>query len=282
MILVTGATGAVGRGVVAALKAAGAPFRIGSRNEVKARTLGVPVVEFDWDRPATVAAAFAGAERVFLLAPVSNRLADYGATAAAAAKPAGLRRIVWLSAIGAEAERPLTLPGFHREAERAIERTGIDWTFLRANSFMQNFVNYYGVDPFKNCPVYLPHGQGGASWIDTRDIGEVAARVLTETGYDRKAYTLTGGEAVSTADAIAILGEALGREYQYVDVPDAAANEAMRTHGAPEWLIDALAELNSDIKGGRANGVTPAVRDILGRAPRTFRQYADDLAAGRA
>jgi hypothetical protein len=56
----------------------------------------------------------------------------------------------------------------------------------------------------------------------------------------------------------------------------------MRTHGAPEWLIDALAELNSDIKGGRANGVTPAVRDILGRAPRTFRQYADDLAAGRA
>ena len=111
------------------------------------------------------------------------------------------------------------------EAERAIERTGISWTFLRANSFMQNFVNYYGVDPFKNSPVYLPHGQGGASWIDARDVGEVAARVLTETGHDQKAYTLTGGEAVSTADAIAILGEALGREYQYLDVPEAAAGD---------------------------------------------------------
>ena len=282
MILVTGATGTVGRGVVAALKATGAPFRVGSRSEAKARTLGVPVVEFDWDRPATVGPAFAGAERLFLLAPVSNRLAEYGATAAAAAKQAGVRRVVWLSAIGAEAERPLMLPGFHREAERAIERTGISWTFLRANSFMQNFVNYYGVDPFKNCPVYLPHGQGGASWIDTRDVGEVAARALTETGHDQKAYTLTGGEAVSTADAIAILGEALGREYQYRDVPEAAAGEAMRSHGAPEWLIDALAQLNSDIKHGRARAVTPAVREVIGRPPRTFRQYAEDLAAGRA
>jgi uncharacterized protein YbjT (DUF2867 family) len=282
MILVTGATGTVGRGVVAALKAGGARFRVGSRSEAKARSLGVPVVEFDWDRPATLGAAFAGTEQLFLLAPVSNRLRDYGEAAAAAAKQAGVRRIVWLSAIGADAERPLHLPGLHREAERAIERTGIGWTFLRANSFMQNFVNYYGVDPFKNCPVYLPHGQGGASWIDTRDVGEVAARVLTETGHERTAYTLTGGEAVTTVDAIATLGEALGREYQYVDVPDEAASEAMRTHRAPEWMIEALAQLNSDIKHGRANAVTPAVRDVLGRAPRTFRQYADDLAAGRA
>jgi uncharacterized protein YbjT (DUF2867 family) len=227
-------------------------------------------------------AAFAGAEHLFLLAPVSNRQPEYGAAAAEAARRAGVRHIVWLSAIGAEANPPLLLPGYHRQAEQAIEHSGIAWTFLRPNSFMQNFVNYYGVDPYKNCPVYLPHGQGGSSWIDARDVGEVAARVLTETGHSGKAYTLTGPEAVTTADALAILGEALGREYQYVDVPEESASEAMRAHKAPEWMVEALAQLNRDIRNGRANGVTPAVRTVLGRPPRTFRQYAEDLAAGRA
>ena len=282
MIVLTGATGTVGRGVVAALQAAGARFRVATHNPVRAQSLGVPAVEFDWNRPATYEPAFAGAEKVFLLTPVTDHQAEYGANAAAAARSAGVRHIVWLSAIGAEAARPLLLPGFHRQAELAIERSGIAWTFLRPNSFVQNFVNYYGVDPHKNCPVYLPHGDGGASWVDARDVAEVAGRALTETGHEGKAYTLTGGEAVRTADVISILGEALAREYEYVDVPDHAAKEAMRTHGAPDWMIEALAQLNSDIKHGRANAVSPGVHDVLGRPPRTVRQYAQDLAAGRA
>jgi uncharacterized protein YbjT (DUF2867 family) len=282
MILITGATGTVGSAVVAALQAAGAPFRVGARNPLKARTLGVPVVEFDWDRPATFEPAFASAEKVFLLTPVSDRQPQYGTGAAAAAKRAGVRHIVKLSAIGADAEPGLLLPRHHRAAEQAIEASGISWTMLRPTSFAQNFVNYYGVDPYKNGPVYLPHGQGGASWVDARDVGEVAVRALTETGHEGKAYTLTGGEAVKTADAIAILSEALGRHYEYVDVPDDAAREAMRAHGAPDWMVEGLAELNGAIKYGQSNAVSPAVGDLLGRPPRTFRQYAEDLATGRA
>ena len=282
MILLTGATGTVGSAVVAALQAAGVPFRVAARTPVKAQTLGVPVVEFDWDRPETFEPAFTGAERLFLLTPVSDRQPEYGTGAAAAAKRVGVRHIVRLSVIGADAQPGLRLAQLHRAAEQAIEASGIAWTMLRPTSFAQNFVNYYGVDPHKNCPVYLPHGQGGASWVDARDVGDVAARALTETGHEGKAYTLTGGEAVSTAEAIAILSEALGRHYEYVDVPDGAAREAMRTHGAPEWMVEALAELNGAIKHGHANGVTPTVRELLGRPPRTFRQYAADLATGRA
>ena len=282
MIVVTGATGTVGRAVVGALRASGARVRVGSRNALKAQALGVPQVDFDWDDPRTFDAAFAGAEQLFRLTPVSTRQPEYSAAAVEAARRAGVRHIVWLSAIGAEATPPLLLPGYHRQAEQAVERSGIAWTFLRPNSFMQNFVNYYGADPYKNGPVYLPHGQGGSSWIDARDVGEVAARVLTETGHAGKAYTLTGPEAVTTADALAILGEALGREYQYVEVSEESASEAMRTHHAPDWMVEALAELNRDIRNGRANGVTPDVRTVLGRPPRSFRQYAEDLAAGRA
>jgi uncharacterized protein YbjT (DUF2867 family) len=282
MILVTGATGTVGSTVVAALRAMGAEFRVGARNPAKAPRLGVPVVELDWDRPQTIEPAFAGVERVFLLAPVTDREPEYGAAAAAAAGRAGVRHLVKLSVIDADAEPGYRIGRMHRATERAIEASGIAWTMLRPTSFAQNFVNHYGVDPHRNCPVYLPHGEGGASWIDVRDVGECAARVLTESGHEGRAYTLTGGEAVTTADAIAILGEALGRRYEYVDVPEDAAKEAMRTRGAPEWMVEALAELNGFIKHGQHLAVSPAVNQLLGRPPRTFRQYADDLAAGRA
>jgi uncharacterized protein YbjT (DUF2867 family) len=282
MIVVTGATGTVGTATIAALQAAGAQFRVGARNPIKAQGLGVPVVEFDWDRPGTFEPAFAGAEKLFLLTPVSDRQPEYGRAAVAAARGAGVRYIVKLSAIGADLEPGMQIGRQHREAERAIEGSGIAWTMLRPNSFAQNFVNYYGVDPHKSGPVYLPHGRGASSWVDARDVGEVAARVLTESGHEGKAYTLTGSEALTTADAIAILAQALAREYEYVDVPDDAAREAMRTHGAPEWMVEALGELNRLMKAGTFDAVSPAVREILGRPPRLFRQYAEDLAAGRA
>ncbi|MGH7517039.1 MAG: SDR family oxidoreductase [Gemmatimonadales bacterium] len=281
MILLSGATGTVGSATAAALQAAGARFRVGSRSPVKAQSLGVLVVEFDWDRPATFEPAFTGADKIFLLTPVSDRQLEYGTTAVAAARRAGVRHIVKLSVIGADAEPGIAIARLHRSAERAIEQSDIAWTMLRPTFFAQNFVNHYGVDPFKNGPVYLPHGQGAASWVDARDVGEVAARTLTETGHEGKAYTLTGGEAVTTADAIATLGEALGRHYEYVDVADDAAREALRATGAPEWMVEGFAELHALVKHGHAAGVTPAVGQLLGRPPRTFRQYAEDLAAGR-
>jgi uncharacterized protein YbjT (DUF2867 family) len=282
MILLTGATGTVGRATAAALTAAGVPFRVAARTPLKAEALGMAAVEMDWDRPETLGAAFAGADKLFLLTPVSERQAEYVAAAALAAKQQGIRHIVRLSVIDAEVEPGYAMGRVHRAGERSIEASGIPWTFLRAGSFAQNFVNYYGVDPYKSVPVYLPHGPGGASWVDARDVGEVAAKALTESGHEGKAYVLTGGEAVATADAIALLGEALGRQYEYIDVPEQAAREAMRAHGAPPWIVDALAELNALIRANQHNYVSPAVRQLLGRPPRSFRTYADDLAAGRA
>ncbi len=176
LILLTGATGTVGSAAAAALQAAGAPFRVGARSPAKAQPLGVPVVEFDWDRPETFEPAFRGAENVFLLTPVSEKQPEYGT---------------------ADAEPGLLFPRLHRAAERAIEASGIAWTRLRPTLFAQNF-------------------------------------------------------------------------------------GALRTAGAPDWLIDGLAEPDALIKHGHATGVSPAVGDLLGRPPRTFRQYADDLAAGRA
>ena len=141
--------------------------------------------------------------------------------------------------------------------------------------------DYYGVDPAGDCTVSLPLGDGKASWIDARDVAEVAAAVLTDDGHNGKTYVLTGPTALSAAEALATLGEALGHTYTYVDVSEDESRRAMDEAGIPAWLIDAYSELNAVIKNGYASGVAPGMREVLDREGRTFAEFARDLAAGR-
>ncbi|MCG6920918.1 MAG: SDR family oxidoreductase [Acidobacteria bacterium] len=280
MILVTGATGTVGSATVAALRAKDVDLRAASRSPEKAMALGVPAVELDWDRPETLAGAVAGVEKAFLLTPVTNQLGSMTRAFVDAAKQAGVRHVVKLSAIGAGPES-IALGRQHGAGEEVIQSSGLDWTMLQPNSFAQNFVNYYGVDPAGDCTVSLPLGDGKASWIDARDVAEVAAAVLTDDGHNGKTYVLTGPTALSAAEALATLGEALGHTYTYVDVSEDESRRAMDEAGIPAWLIDAYSELNAVIKNGYASGVAPGMREVLDREGRTFAEFARDLAAGR-
>ena len=280
MILITGATGTIGAATVRALRSRGADFKIGVRSPDKAKRLEAASVEFDWDRPATFDAALRGVDKLFLLTPVSDRQVEYGKGLIAAAKKAGVRHIVKQSVIGADAEPGLALGRMHRDVERATLASGSTWTMLRPTFFMQNFVNYYGISPRQSGSVYMPWGQGRASWVDARDVGEVAAAALTEPGHEGKAYELTGGEALDGREVLAILGKALGKQYTYVDVPEDAARKAMLELQMPVWMVDGFMELNALIKNGYAASVAPGVRQVLRRAPRTVREWAEDLAAG--
>jgi len=281
MILVTGASGTVGSATVAALKAKGVDFRVGSRSPEKAKALGAPAVELDWDRPETLARAVAGVEKAFLLTPISDQLESLTRAFVDAAKQAGVRHVVKLSAMGAGPES-IALGRQHGAGEEVIQSSGLDWTMVQPTSFAQNFLNYYGVDPEKDSTVYLPLGEGKASWVDARDVGEVAAAVLTDDGHQGKTYVLTGPEAVGAAEALAMLSEALGHTYTYVDVPEDAARKAMTDSGVPAWLVTAYSELNSVIKNGYASGVAPGVKQVLDRDGRTFAEFARDLAASRS
>jgi uncharacterized protein YbjT (DUF2867 family) len=280
MILVTGATGTVGAATVAALEAKGADFKVGSRSPEKAQALGAPAVELDWDRPQTLSAAVSGVEKAFLVAPVTNQLETLTRAFVDAAKKAGVRHLVKLSAIGAGPES-IALGRQHGAAEEVIQSSGLEWTMVQPTSFAQNFLNYYGIDPAKDSTVCLPLGDGKTSWIDARDVGEVAATVLTEDGHHGKTYVLTGPEALGVEEALTILSKALGHTYTYVDVSEDTARKAMGDSGVPAWLIDAYSELNAVIKNGYASGVAPGMRQVLGRDGRTFAEFARDLAASR-
>jgi uncharacterized protein YbjT (DUF2867 family) len=277
MILLTGATGTIGRATMTALRAANAAFKVAARNPPDLHAQGVPSVAFDWDQPASYLPALQGVDRLFLLTPNSERQVGYILLAVAAAKRSGVRHIVRLSVMGADAEPGIILGRQHGAAEREIRASGIDWTMLRPTFFMDNFVRYYGVDPHKDSQVVLPNGDGKAAWVDPADVGEVAARVLCTDRYGGSVIDLTGPELLSTAEALSVLGSVLGHRYTYVDVPGQAAREAMEKTGMPAWLVDAFLELHALIRQGHAPTLTSGVQQVLGRPPRSMCEWAARL-----
>src|SRR6266568_3087982 len=277
-VLVTGATGTVGRDVAKLLSKKGAAVRAGVRDQAKARKqfdADIALATFDFEDAASFPGALKDVEKVFLLPPLVPNQVEVTNAFVDAAKPAGVRHIVKLSAIGADASPPYTFGKWHAENEQHIRESGLAFTFLRPNSFMQNFITYF---PPRNGAIYLPWGNGTASFVDTRNIASVAAEVLTSDGHEEKIYTLTGPAAPGIADVARILSEAVGREFKYVDVPEGAARDGMLQAGVPEWQVEGIMELHAINKQNRWSAVTSDIEKVTGNPPTDFAQFARDHA----
>lgn len=276
-ILVTGATGTVGSAVVNALSSKGANVRAAVHAIGKADKIGAGVEKavLDYTAPDTWKAAFDGVGKVFLATPVPlvDNQVDLAARLIDAAKLAGVRHIVRLSGAGADALPGISLARWHRTIERYLIGSGLAFTILRPMSFMQNFVNYYHPVDGR---IYLPLGSGKVSYVDARDIAAVAYEALTKDEHAGKAYTITGGEALSVQDAADIISEETGKKAVYVDTPEGEALLAMKKYGMPDLGASALMELYAICKAGYAGGITNTVEELTGRKPITFRRFARD------
>ena len=276
--LVTGATGTVGRDVTKLLSKKGAAVRAAVRDQAKARPRfddGIALATFDFEDDSSFAGALDGVAKVFLLSPLMPNQVEVANAFVDAAKRAGVRHIVKLSAIGADASPPYTFGKWHAANEQHIRESGLAFTFLRPNSFMQNFITYF---PPRDGAIYLPWGNGKASFVDTRDISAVAAEALTSDGHEGKTYTLTGPAALGIAEVASILSETAGREIHYVDVPESAARDGMRQAGLPQWQVEPLLELHATNKQNRWTAVTADVEKVTGTPPIDFAQFARDYA----
>ncbi len=278
LILVTGATGTIGRDVVKLLAENGASVRAGVRDPSKAKGKFGEEVElsaFDFDDAASFDRALKGAGAVFLLPPVMENQVEVSRAFVDAAVRAGVRRIVKLSVIEAEAELPYAFGQWHVAVEQHIRASGISFTFLRPNSFMQNFITYF---PPRGGVIAMPWGAGKASFVDTRDIAAVAAAALVSDDHAGKTYTLTGPAALSVDDVAQTLSDAAGTKITYLDAPESAARDGMLQAGLPKWQVDALMELNAINKQGRWVAATSDVEEVTGKPPRDFSQFARDHA----
>jgi uncharacterized protein YbjT (DUF2867 family) len=275
MILVTGATGNVGTQVVRELLERGANFRVGVRDAAKARAvLGSEVdsVPLNFDDQASIEQAFESAQKVFLVTPGGTAGRDQAMRAIDAAKEAGVEHIVRLSALGSDDQPGYSLGRAHRDVELYLLATGMNATILRCNSFMENFSVYLGDIIRETDKLTLPLGNAKVSYIATRDIGAVAATVLTTEGYERQSYDLTGPEAVTCAQVADAISRATGQSVEYVDVPEDAVREAMA--GAPEEDIADILGLYEYDRSGATARVTGTVQEITGQPPQDIRSWA--------
>jgi uncharacterized protein YbjT (DUF2867 family) len=266
-ILVTGATGNVGRLVVDHLLAAGAPVRALTTNPKKAALpAGVEVCEGYIGRPVTLPAALAGVEKMYL-APHPRTVREV----VRLAKEAGVRYIVDLSSSTADEEQAGDPSRWYYYAiERAVEESGLPWTHLRPGEFMTNTLEW--AEQIRTTGVVrAPHARAATAMIDLDDIAAVAARALLEEGHAGKRYELTGPEAIRRADLARQIGEAIGREIRFEEQTREEALEALSQTGDEwaAWYVDGLAQLVD-----HPQRTAPTVEQITGRPATTFAQWA--------
>ena len=271
MILVTGSTGNIGSELVRALTRSGEPVRALTRS-AKNRTTGVEYVTGDLNEPDSMRSALSGVRGLFLLPGYQ----DMSATLAAA-KKAGVGHVVMVSSSsieGGEASNAVTK--YMMDSEQAVRDSGLPWTFLRSFGFMSNALQWTGQLQAGDV-VRAPWPDVPIAMIDPYDIAAVAAVALTSAGHAGRAYTLSGPEPLRPADRVAILGEVLGRPLSFEAQPDAEARAEM-SKAMPAEYVAAFFRFYSDGTLDESR-VRPDVRDVTGRPPRTFRDWAQAHAA---
>lgn len=279
MILVTGATGKVGGQAVTQLRRAGARVRALVRDPARTDLPeGVEVVRGDLAEPASLGAAFAGVEGVFLVWPLPT--ADTAPAVLDAALAGGVRRIAYVSAWGASDdpdEEPEGILGFHTAIERLLRAAPLEWTLLRAGGFAANTL-HWAAQIRAGDVVHAPYANAGRSLIHEADVAAVGIRALTHPGHASATYHLTGPATLTQAEQVRTIGEALGRDIRFAESPPRVAWEAYVSAGLPPSFADAILEAHADLVA-HPEPVTQTVADVTGRKARTFAEWARDHAA---
>ena len=284
-ILVTGASGNIGSEVVRQLLSNAPEVSIkaavhSSQNVKKVKSdTRVKVIQIDYNEPETLREALNGVDKLFLLTPDVPNAADLAYNVVTQAKKAGIKQIVKQSVMGADLEADVGTMRLHRQVEKVIEQSGIPFTFLRPNEFMQNFVNFHGPSIKGNNAFYVPLEDAKVSLVDVRDIAAVAVKSLTdEDRHKNKTYLITGPEALSYHQVAEILSNTTGRKINYVNISDEEARAAMKEIGMSDWLIKTVSELSEYFRKGKASEVSSAVEEATGKKPISFSQFAKNYA----
>jgi uncharacterized protein YbjT (DUF2867 family) len=280
MILITGATGTVGSEVVKRLSAQGVQVRAVTRDPRKAEANPLPHVRFaqgDFDDLESMRRVCSGVNRAFLLTDSTERAEQQQIDFTRVAQQRGVRHIVKLSQLHADANSPGRFLRYHAAVEAALRASGLTFTFLRPNLYMQGLLNFRQSIQQKSA-FFAAAGDARISAVDVRDLAEVAVAALTGSGHDNKVYSLTGPDALTFAEMAHRLSKAVGRTITFVDVPPESMRGALVVLGFPAWQADGLLEEFAMYRRGEAAGVEPGVREALDRSPRSFDEFARDYA----
>jgi uncharacterized protein YbjT (DUF2867 family) len=270
--LIVGASGQVGSGVARFLREAG--------HSVRSATGKAPQspdqIQVDLLTGQGLDAAFQGVQRAFFMSP-GGYPDQYQVLSPLIrkAKETGLEKVVLMTAQGVEANDAAPF----RRAEVELEKSGVAYDIIRPSWFMQNFGTYWLHDIRTHGAIRLPAGSGRNAFIDSRDIAETAAALLSGDRFANQAFTLTGPKPLDHGEVAAILSAATGKTIGYQDIPAADFRKGLLAAGLSEAYTDLLVLLIGFLKEGYVASATDAVQTILARPPRTLEAYAKDYKA---
>lgn len=278
-ILITGATGNVGSQIVSRLNEQGHVVRaaIISENEIAKLPPNIDYCLFDFTDPTTYKVAFENVEKMFLMRPphISNIQRDMK-PAMRAATEHGVKHMVFLSLLGAEKNKVVP----HAKVEKLFLDGEIDvaYTLLRCGFFMQNLSTTHLADIRDHDDIFIPAGKGKTAFIDVRDIAAVAALTLTQPGHENQAYPLTGSEAFDYYEVATLMTEIVGRPIRYSSPSPPRFAWRKWREGLPLPFVGVMSAIYLTTRMGKAKGITPDTAELLGRSPKSLRQFVEDFA----
>ena len=273
-IFVTGASGNLGREVVKALLTKDVAVKAGTRDTSRIQQAeNLQAVLFDYTDPATFTDALDGIRGVFLVAPPMDPEAPAKLVPfIEKAKAAGIEHIVFNSALGVDQVEQAPL----RIVERALMESGLGYTILRPNFFMENFSTGFIAPMIKHQnAIFLAAGDGKTSFISTRDIADVGVKAFTDGLYGQE-YNLTGPEALDHTQVARKIGEVIGKQITYHALDEETMLQGARDLGMPEGAVQYMAILYGAVRAGYTAAVTEDVENVTGRKSVTFDEFVEE------
>ncbi len=274
-LFVYGAGGQTGGGIVEHLLAAGHEVVAGRRDPDRGeKKPGLSHIAVDSARPQQGLEVLERVDGAFLLSP-AGYLDQYGLLApwVNRAREKGLKKIVLMTAMGVEFAPP---EAPFRKLELLLEGSGLDYTILRPNWFMQNFQTYWIGGILKDKTIFFPGGQARASFIDVRDIVASASVCLTSGRFKNRALALTGPAALTHDEVAATLSDVTGIKIKYADISPEEFKKGLLAGGVSPEYADVLVYIAGALRDGHAAAVTESVAEVTGKAPISFQRYAED------
>ena len=273
-ILVTGATGNIGREIIKLLQDRNVNFVAGTTSE-KAID-GVETVQLDFADKDSLKKAMQGITTLFMLLPSHPEVVAWGENIIDVAKECGIKHVVRSSGSFANSNSDLLIEKLLGTTDDYLKASGLNYTITAPSSFMQNFTTMMAAD-YKAGTIYQSTGDGQMSWVDVRDIAAVNVEVLLNPEkFLNQTLVITGSERLNYEEAIGQMNKILGKETQYVAIPHEAAMQAMSDMHFPQFIIDLLVSLNESIKQGHFVEITDTIEAVTGKAAITFKQFVMD------
>lgn len=279
-ILITGATGNVGVNVVNELRRREQQLIAFVRDPKKAKLKfgdGVQTATGDFSDRKSIRNALKGVSRLFLCCSNSPMQVEFENNVIDEAADSGIEFTVKLSASGAETGSELAFWDWQGKIEKHLNDSGLSGAILKPSNYMTNI--FAAAETIKKTGmIFAPLGDAKISMIEPRDVADAAATVLTENVPQGKSYIITGPQALTYTEVAETLSEITGRKIEYVNVPDETAKDGMIKSGMPEWLAEQLIILSKKLREGIASETTETFKEITGREPRSFAEFARDYA----